>query len=224
LPPGGRLRRRRDRGRHWRHREVRDHPPHAAAAPVENGLPADFAKPANLTISTSGSALPDQLAERALRFLATEVIDNFGSNEVGGISWRRMSLGESFAPVCAGTDVEVVDESGRPLPSGMPGQLRVRSEGMVEGYLDDPEATRRFFRDGWFCPSDVAVLDGPRRLKIIGRADEMITTASGKYAPGDLEALVMAGLKECDVGVCMLADKDGNEQVHIAVAGMRLGA
>jgi acyl-coenzyme A synthetase/AMP-(fatty) acid ligase len=188
-----------------------------------DGLPADFVKPANLMISTSGSALSDQLAERALRSLATELIDNFGSNEVGGISWRRMSLGDNFASVCAGTEVEVVDASGRPLPSGVPGQLRVRSEGMVHGYLGDPEATRRFFRDGWFYPSDVAVLDGPRRLRVIGRADEMITTIGGKFAPSDLEAIVTARLGEGDVGVCTVAGKDGAENVYVAIAGARLG-
>lgn len=190
---------------------------------VLDSIPAGFAKPGDLIISTSGSALSDPLAERALEVLATEVIDNFGSNEVGGISWRRMSLRESFAPVCAGTEVEVVDENGQPLPSGVPGRLRVKSEGMVEGYLDDPEATRRFFRDGWFYPSDIAVLDGPRRLKVVGRADEIVATIGGKYAPSDLEARVAASLGEGDVGVCMLADKDGNESVHVAIAGARLG-
>jgi acyl-CoA synthetase (AMP-forming)/AMP-acid ligase II len=84
--------------------------------------------------------------------------------------------------------VEVVDESGRPVPSGEPGRLRIRSASMAEGYLDDPEATRRFFQDGWFYPSDIAILDGPRRIKVIGRADEMITTAGGKKAPSDIEA------------------------------------
>lgn len=197
--------------------------PHQLKTALDN-LPTDFTKPANLTLSTSGSALSDQLAERALELLATEVIDNLGSNEVGGISWRRMSLRESFAPVCPGTEVEVVDENGQPLPSGVPGQLRVKSEAMVEGYLDDPEATRRFFRDGWFYPSDIAVLDGPRRVKIIGRADEIIATISGKYAPSDLEALVMARLGEGDVAVLTLGDKDGIEDVvYVAIAGARLG-
>jgi acyl-coenzyme A synthetase/AMP-(fatty) acid ligase len=196
--------------------------PHHLKSVLDN-LPADFTKPANLTIGTSGSPLSDQLAERALSLLATEVIDNFGSNEVGGISWRRASLRDSFAPVCPGTEVEVVDESGRPLPSGELGQLRVRSESMVEGYLDDPDTTRRFFRDGWFYPSDIAVLDGPRRLKVIGRSDEIITTIGGKHASSDLEALVMTRLGEGDVGVCMFADKDGLEVVHVAIAGVRLG-
>jgi acyl-CoA synthetase (AMP-forming)/AMP-acid ligase II len=196
--------------------------PHNLKAALDS-LPAGFIKPANLTISTSGSALSDELAERALSSLATEVIDNFGSNEAGGISFKRASLRDGFAPVCRGVDVEVVDESGRPLPNGEPGWLRVKSDFMVDGYLDDLETTRRFFRDGWFYPGDTAVLDGPRRLKVIGRGDEMITTGGGKYAPSDLEALVMARLGEGDVGICMFADKDGIEYVHVAIAGARVG-
>jgi len=190
---------------------------------ILDDLPANFVKPANLTISCAGSALSDQLAERALRSLATEVIDSFGTNEIGGISFKRASLRDSFATVCPGVEVEVVDEIGRPLPSGEPGRLRVKSESLVAGYLDDPETTRRFFRDGWFYPSDFAVLDGPRRLKLIGRADEIITTVGGKYASSDLEAGVMAHLGEGDVGVCAFADRDGVENVRVAIAGTRLG-
>jgi acyl-coenzyme A synthetase/AMP-(fatty) acid ligase len=186
-------------------------------------LPADFLKPAHLTISCAGSALSEQLAERALRSLATEVIDSFGTNETGGISFKRASVPDSFATVCRGVEVEVVDESGRPLPSGEPGRLRVRSDSLVEGYLDDPETTRRFFRDGWFYTSDIAVLDGPRRLKVIGRGDEMITTIGGKVAPSDLEASVMAHLAVGDVGVCGLADRDSVQNVFVAIAGARLG-
>ena len=185
-------------------------------------LPADFVKPASLTISCAGSPLSDEVAERALRSLATEVIDSFGTNEIGGITFKRASLRDSFATVCPGVEVEVVDESGRPLPSGRPGRLRVRSESLVDGYLEDPETTRQFFQDGWFYPSDIAVLEGPRRLKLIGRADEIITTVGGKYAPSDLEARVIAHLGEGDVGVCAFADRDHVETVCVAIAGTRL--
>ena len=190
---------------------------------ILDGLPADFIKPADLIVGTSGSALSDELAERALKSLATEVFDNYGSNEIGSIRFRRASLRESFAPVCAGVEVEVVDEDGRPLPHGESGQLRIKSESMVEGYLDDPEATRQFFRNGWFYSNDVGVLDGLGRLKIEGRTGETITTVGGKYEPSHLEALVAERLGEGDVGICMLGDAQGNECLHVAVAGARLG-
>jgi 2,3-dihydroxybenzoate-AMP ligase len=195
--------------------------PHFLKA-ILDGLPADFAKPADLTIGTSGSPLSDELSGRALRLLATEVIDIFGCNEIGGISSRRATLRDNFATVCPGVEVEAIDEGRQPVPTGEPGRLRIRSESMAEGYLDDPETTHRFFKDGWFYPSDIAILDGPRRIKIIGRADEMIFTINGKSATSDMEALIMKYTGDGDVGVCTLANRDGIEEVHVAIAGARL--
>ena len=195
--------------------------PHFLKA-ILDGLPADFVKPPGLIIGTSGSHLSDELSGRALRLLATEVMDFLGCNEVGGISIKRSTLRDSFATVCPGVEVEVVDEGGRPVPCGEPGQLRIKSESMADGYLDDPETTRRFFRDGWFCPSDIAILDGPRRIKIVGRADEMIITINGKWMASDIEADIAEFVGVGDIGVCTLANREGIEEVYVAIAGARL--
>jgi 2,3-dihydroxybenzoate-AMP ligase len=188
---------------------------------ILDGLPPDFVKPADLTIGTFGSPMSDELSGRALRQLATEVTDCFGCNEVGGISFKRATLRDTFAAVYPGVEVEAIDESGRPVPSGEPGRLRIRSESMVQGYLDDPETTRRYFKDGWFYPNDVAILDGPRRIKVIGRDDELVNIAGGKLAPSDLEALVMKHAGVGDVGICTFPDREGIQEVYVAVAGVR---
>jgi acyl-coenzyme A synthetase/AMP-(fatty) acid ligase len=186
-----------------------------------DNLPPNLAKPGDLTIGTFGSALSDELSGRALKKLATEVADFFGCNEIGGISCRRATLCDAFATVCPGVEVEAIDENDRPVPCGEPGQLRIRSESMVGGYIDDAEATRRFFKDGWFYTSDVAILDGPLRLKVIGRSDELLNIAGGKHAPSDLEAHVMKHAGVGDVGICALANREGIQEIHVAVANVR---
>ncbi|MGH7124628.1 MAG: class I adenylate-forming enzyme family protein [Stellaceae bacterium] len=185
-------------------------------------LPPDFAKPKELAVFAFGSPTSDELGSRALERLATEVTECFGCNEIGYVSGRRMTDRDGFATVADGIEVEVLDESGRTVPRGEPGRLRIRSESMVEGYLDDPETTRQFFKDGWFYPNDVAILDGPRRLKILGRGDEMVNIAGGKLPPSDLEAIVMKHVGAGDAGICTLANRDGIQEVYVAVANARL--
>jgi acyl-coenzyme A synthetase/AMP-(fatty) acid ligase len=184
-------------------------------------LPRDFAKPTSLVIGTFGSAVSDDLSKRALRHFATDVCDLLGCNEVGGVSYRRVTLRDDFATVWPGIEVEAVDDGGRPVPRGEPGRLRIRSQSVVEGYLDDPEATRRHFRDGWFYPGDVMILDGPHRLKLIGRSHELLNVQGHKRAPSDLEALVMKHANVGDVGICSLANRDGINEVYVAVANVR---
>jgi acyl-coenzyme A synthetase/AMP-(fatty) acid ligase len=60
--------------------------------------------------------------------------------------------------VLPGVMVEIVDDQDRPLPPGQDGHLRIRSDYGVKEYLDDPNATRRAFRNGWFYPDNRAHL------------------------------------------------------------------
>jgi 2,3-dihydroxybenzoate-AMP ligase len=188
---------------------------------VLDDLPRDFAKPAQLTVVTLGSALSDELGARALDHLATVVTDVFGCNEVGGVSRRRVTLRDRFSEVSPGVEVEAVDESGCPVPRGEPGLLRIRTEAMVEGYLGEAELTRRHFKNGWFYPGDRAILDGPWRLLIIGRGDELLNIGGAKVRPDDLEALVMRHADVGDVGICSFVNREGIEEVYVAVAGVR---
>jgi acyl-coenzyme A synthetase/AMP-(fatty) acid ligase len=188
---------------------------------VLEDLPAGFVKPADLTVVSLGSALADELCERARERLATEVLDLFGCNEVGGVTRRLTSSHDKFAEVWPEIEVETVDDNDRPVASGAPGQLRIRNEGMVEGYVGEPELTQRHFRNGWFYPGDIAVLDGPRRLRIIGRSDDVLNIGGAKILPEDLEAIVMRRMSVADVGICSLPDPEGVEEVYVAVAGAR---
>jgi acyl-coenzyme A synthetase/AMP-(fatty) acid ligase len=113
----------------------------------------------------------------------------------------------------------VVDERGNMMPQWQAGTIRIATDSMVEGYLDDPETTGRMFRDGWFYPGDVGVRHGARRLQVIGRADELLNVSGVKMSPVDLEERIMAEAAIDDVGVCTIADAEGVEQLCIAVTG-----
>jgi acyl-coenzyme A synthetase/AMP-(fatty) acid ligase len=174
-------------------------------------------------VVTLGSALSDELSGRTLARLATEVTDVFGCNEVGGVSHRRASRGDAFAEVSPEVTVETVDEHDHPVAAGTPGRLRIRTEGMVEGYLGEPALTRQHFQNGWFYPGDMAVLDGPRRLRIVGRGGELLNIGGAKSRPDDLEAIVMRHMGAADVGICTLPNREGIEEIYVAVSGVRYG-
>ena len=180
-------------------------------------LPAGFARPPELTILSIGAPLSDPLRERAMARLATRVCDIYGTQEVGNIA-SRTSGGAGVATVWPDVQVEIVDDRDAPLPIGQAGRLRVRAGYMVQGYLDDPEATDRMFRHGWFYPGDVAVLHGPNRLQLIGRGDDLLNIGGTKFAPGPLEELILQTVEAKDIGVCSIRNRDGIEEIWIAVA------
>jgi acyl-coenzyme A synthetase/AMP-(fatty) acid ligase len=196
---------------------------HVALFPIHlklilDALPEGFAKPPNLTIHAFGATLSETLREQAMARLATVLYDNYGTREAGFVSRIASSGSGGIGTVWPDAQVEVVDETGIPLPPGQVGRLKIKTAFMHTEYLADPETTDRFFKDGWLLSGDLAVLHGPRRLQIIGRRDEMLNVGGNKVPPDRIEELVLRIINARDAGVVSTSNSEGIEEIWIAVA------
>jgi acyl-CoA synthetase (AMP-forming)/AMP-acid ligase II len=188
---------------------------------VLDELRPDFAKPAELTILSFGAGISRALRERALARLATDVCDMYSSNEAGFVSSARGTA--EIGTVWPGVRVEVVDEHDRPLPFGEAGRIRVQTDCMLDGYIDDPQTTARIFRNGWFYAADIGILHDAHRLQVIGRSDDVLNIGWRKIAPETIEDMVLKVVKVGDVGVCSVPNADGIEEICIAVSSPPVG-
>jgi acyl-CoA synthetase (AMP-forming)/AMP-acid ligase II len=84
-------------------------------------------------------------------------------------------------------DVEVVDETGTQRPTGEFGEIRIRTNEMVDEYFGDAEATAKHFRDGWFYPGDVGSVAADGKLRLLGRSDDVLNFGGAKISPRLLE-------------------------------------
>ncbi len=174
--------------------------------------PALFAKPESLTVSTFGARVPDGLRGRLLQGIATELIESYGTNEVGSIC----TIGPDGAGVVVpGVTVEIVDENDNSL-IGQAGQVRVKSPGAVSGYADDPDATTRMFRNGWFYPDDRGIMPDARRLTLLGRTDDLVNIGGIKIDCQVLEEQLRRTVPAQDLCVTTLAKPDGTDQLCVA--------
>ncbi|HLJ22437.1 MAG TPA: hypothetical protein VKU84_19675 [Stellaceae bacterium] len=89
---------------------------------------------------------------------------------------------------------------------------------MVDDYLDDPETTRRKFRDGWFYAGDLGILHDAYRLQYLGRSDDLLNIGWNKFSPDRLEELVLRSADVGDVGICTVPNADGIEEICVAVS------
>ena len=62
-----------------------------------------------------------------------------------------------------------------------------RSATIVEGYLDDPETTRKHFHDGRLLTGDPGRLLRLHRLQLMGRSDDVLKQGGLKYYPYHIE-------------------------------------
>ncbi|HYG91586.1 MAG TPA: AMP-binding protein [Azospirillum sp.] len=119
--------------------------------------------------------------------------------------------------------VEVMDRDGRILPPGEEGEIVVRGDLLMLGYLDMPEATAETLRDGWLHTGDVGVFDGAGYLTIKDRLRDVIITGGFNVYPNDVEAALVGHPAVLEAVVFGVPDEKWGEAVHAAVT-LRPGA
>src|SRR6202007_1984027 len=101
-----------------------------------------------------GSPAAPELIRKVRQALPhVKLVQVYGLSETGFVTGlqdhehtpsRRLSCGRS----CPGVDVRVVDEAGKEVPVGQPGELVVRGANVMHGYWNNPDQTESAFRDG----------------------------------------------------------------------------
>lgn len=180
-------------------------------------LPAGFERQAGLTLVTFGGAIGNELRAAALHHVANRLFDVYGTNEAGVVSLRRMPGPDGVGIMVPGVRVEIVDDEDRPLPETRAGRVRIRGNATFHGYLDDPAANQKMIRNGWFYPGDMGILLGNRRLKILGRGDELLNIGGIKIGPDSLEDRVRSLVPLADIGACSMRNGAGIGEVYLGV-------
>jgi len=110
---------------------------------------------------------------------------------------RLRSVGLPFP----GTQVRILDEDGRTVPTGDAGEIVVRSDSMFRGYLNDPAATAATLREGWCHTGDVGRIDERGLLHLVDRKkDVIISGGENVYSPEVEDAIAaLDGVAACAV-------------------------
>jgi long-chain acyl-CoA synthetase len=150
-----------------------------------------------------------------------------------GVNWVT-AYGTSELPVIACNEIEAarLDTVGRPVPGvslrivsldggeelspGAVGEIQVRSDSVMAGYLPN-EATAQAFSDGWYRTGDVGYLDVDGWLRITDRAKEMIKVRGFQVAPAEIEAVLHGHPAVEDCAVFGVPDAANGEAIVAAV-------
>lgn len=194
--------------------------PNQLAAIVEELERVGHTLPSVEVVVVSGTFLPPAVADR-LRAVTDgcTILVNYGSTEAGGAARRVYTSADPYdaGQIQPGSTVEIVDEADRVVPTGVTGRIRHRAPGMATGYLGDPDATARTFRDGWFYPGDLGYLRDDGGLTLVGRETELLNAGGVKIDPSRIDhvALGHPGVREA----CSFAypDESGLDRIGLAV-------
>ena len=116
-----------------------------------------------------------------------------------------------------GVELAILDDDGRPLPTGQPGELHVRRyAGVFDEYYKKPEATRETARGDWLSVGDVAWMDDEGFVYICDRKRDMIISGGVNIYPAEIEDVLHRHPGVQDVAVFGVPDAEWGERVHAA--------
>lgn len=159
------------------------------------------------------------VAETVTRRTGVKWVTAYGASELPVIACNDIEdarLDTVGRPV-PGTRARIVSlDTGEPLSPGAVGEIEVRSDSVMAGYLPD-EATAQAFSDGWYRTGDVGYLDVDGWLRITDRAKEMIKVRGFQVAPAEIEAVLHGHPAIEDCAVFGVPDAVSGEAVVAAV-------
>ncbi|MGA9555482.1 MAG: long-chain-fatty-acid--CoA ligase [Terriglobales bacterium] len=124
-----------------------------------------------------------------------------------------------------GCELRVVDEEDRDVPpDGVAmGEIIARSDGVMAGYWQQPEATAQALRGGWFHTGDMAVVADNGYIRIVDRKKDIIVSGGENISSLDVETVLVAHPDVYEAAVIPVADQKWGE-VPKAVVVMKPGA
>jgi len=189
---------------------------------------------------TAGAPPPAKVLESMAQF-NIEVTHVYGLTETYGHilhsapqdDWYQQSIerqaelkarqGVRFAMTEA---VDVIDpESGQSVPwdAETMGEIVIRGNTVMKGYLKDPAATAEAFRDGWFMSGDIAVVFPDGYIQVKDRAKDVIISGGENISSVEVEGILYRHPAVGDAAVVALADEKWGE-VPCAFIELKAGA
>jgi acyl-coenzyme A synthetase/AMP-(fatty) acid ligase len=171
-------------------------------------------------VYTSGP-LPLDLAQRAAEGLSRDIRVYWGATEIIGrplrTSFRDLDDLLWLTPE-PGRDIAILRDDGSPCDIDEEGTLAIGLAPVdASAYLDDPQATARFFRDGRFVPGDRAVRRSDGRIRLLGREADVIVIRGQKISVHPIEQAVQNYLKAEEVCIFAEMNAAGEEEALVAV-------
>ncbi|MFJ6649417.1 acyl-CoA synthetase [Streptomyces sp. NPDC091290] len=169
------------------------------------------------------SIMPVPVLERLRELLPKLGFYNcFGQSEIGPLATvlapdEHMGRMDSCGRPVLFVDARVVDEDGKDVPDGTPGEIVYRSPQLCEGYWDKPEETAAAFRDGWFRSGDLAVRDAHGYFTIVDRVKDVINSGGVLVASRQVEDALYTHGAVAEAAVIGLPDDRWIEAVTAVV-------
>ena len=184
----------------------------------------------SLRIAISGGAsIPAPVLDAFEKRFGVVILEGYGLTETASTTTFNVSVTDrraySVGKPIWGTQTEVWDAEGKPLPPGADnvGEVVTRGLHVMKGYLNKPDDTAGVFTGNWFHTGDLGYFDEDGYLFIVGRSKELIIRGGYNVYPAEIEGVLHEHPAVAEAAVIGVPDERLGEEV-MAVLTLRPGA
>jgi fatty-acyl-CoA synthase len=177
-------------------------------------------------ISTGSTIVPPHLIER---FVArgVPVLQVYGSTETCPVAVYTRLGGDLSRVGSTGLpglhcEAAVIDDAGRELPAGTPGEIAIRGPNVFTEYWGNEQATRETLQNGWYRSGDIGVRDADGYFYVHDRKKNLIISGGENIYPAEVERVLLEHPEVSECGVIGRADAKWDE-VPVAYVIRRKG-
>ena len=175
-------------------------------------------------LMTGGESLGARLCAAARSLFPTAtLIDIYGLTETATSDFVLQGGDLDAYAGCIGRPAPGVEFriAGANGERGETGELQIRTQFAMNGYLDAPELTEAAFADGYFRTGDLARERAPGVVELVGRAKEIISRGGSKVAPLEVEQALLQHPDVAQALVTGVPDAKLGERIHALIIARR---
>lgn len=143
-----------------------------------------------------GMAVQETVAARWKQVTGCHILESYGLSETSpGATVNPVSATDFTGSVglpLPSTEISILDDDGRPLPSGETGEIAIRGPQVMIGYWNRPAETREVMTaDGFLRTGDIGCMDDDGYVHLIDRKKDVIVVSGFKVYPSEVEEVAM---------------------------------
>ena len=116
------------------------------------------------------------------------------------------------------TYIAILDDDGREVPLGQPGEIAIKGPQVMAGYWQRPDETAKVMTEGgYFKSGDIGIMDERGYTKIVDRKKDMILVSGFNVYPNEIEDVVAAMPGVLEVAAVGLPDEKMGEAVKLVI-------
>ncbi len=173
-------------------------------------------------ISVAGAmALQKSVFEKWFELTKTWVVEGYGLTEASPVVCvnpidGKHRVGTIGLPVPS-TDVKLIDDDGKEVPVGQPGELCCAGPQVMQGYWQRPDETAQVIDNGWLKTGDIAVADADGFFKIVDRKKDLILVSGFNVYPNEVEEAIASHPGVLEVAAIGIPNEHSGELVKAVV-------